>query len=423
MFRRIITSAAIAALVLGLAVAPAAAATASVDSQYEWVVDVSSRLPATTAELQQHLDAAFRAAVDFNQAVATLGPLTTGPVISRSDTELRRLVGSGSGDLLATLTIDGDGLLSGLRFTPYLPAPTSWAEFDAALPALAPRVSFAAARVTGTGCSLVHGIDPGTARPLGSAFKLYVLGALVRTIGAGRLSWDTPLALDPAWKSLPSGVLQDQPDGTVYTLAQYADYMISISDNTAADHLLHEVGREQVGRQFALWGNRAAGNNPVLTTRELFALKSWQYPLVATAYAALPPRLRGTALTALDRVPRTSLASWQQPRMIDNLEWFGSPLDMCHALAGLWSFKDPQVNTAMTLNDGGLGLPAAQFPTVWFKGGSEPGVLTLNYLARAADGSLLVASLMASDPSHPLSDAAATQGVALLRGALQLASR
>jgi hypothetical protein len=161
----------------------------------------------------------------------------------------------------------------------------------------------------------------------------------------------------------------------------------------------------------------------VLTTRELFALRSWQYPLVAMAYGVLPPRLRGPALSALDRVPLTSLGSWPQPRMIDSLEWFGSPMDMCRALAGLWSYHSPQVNTAMTLNDGGLGLPAAGFPTVWFKGGSEPGVLTLNYLARAADGSLVTASLMLSDPDHALDETAtAPRAVALLRGALQLAA-
>jgi hypothetical protein len=282
-------------------------------------------------------------------------------------------------------------------------------------------VSFAAARVTGSRCVLTHGVDPGTARPLGSAFKLYVLGALARTISDGKLSWDTPLALDPAWKSLPSGILQDQPDGTVHTLAEYADYMISISDNTAADHLLHTVGRDRVEAQFGLWGNHAAGNAPVLTTRELFALKSRHYPATATAYAALPPRLRGPALTALDRVPLTSLSGWAQPRMIDRLEWFGSPVDMCRALAGLWADHSPQVGRAMTLNDGGIGLPAADFPTVWFKGGSEPGVLTLNYLARAADGTLVTASLMLSDPAHALDEAAvAPQALALLRGAVQL---
>jgi hypothetical protein len=429
MFRRIITSGAVAALVLGLAPAPAPAApVATADSQFAWLVDVTSRLPATDSELRQHLDATMLAAVGgadgFNKVVQPLGAFTAGPVVSRTADTLRRVVTAASaGGLLATLVVDAGGLLSGFTLTPYLPAPTSWAQLDSALKKLAPRVSFAAARVTASGCRLVHGVDPGTARPLGSAFKLYVLGALARTIGAGNLSWNTPLALNPAWKSLPSGVLQDQPDGKVYTLAQYADYMISISDNTAADHLLHEVGRDRVGEQFGLFGNHATGNAPVLTTRELFVLRSWHYPLVATAYAAMSPRLRGPALTALDRVPLTSLGAWAQPRMIDKLEWFGSPLDMCRAMAGLWAFHDPQVGTAMTRNDGGIGMPAAGFPTVWFKGGSEPGVLTLNYLAQASDGSLVTASLMLSDPAHPLDEAtAAPQALALLRGALHLAA-
>jgi len=427
MLRRVAIAGSVAALVVGLTGVPAAAAP-TVDSQFDWVLDVSARLPAPAAEIEQHLDASLLAAVHgpdgFNQAVQSLGTLTAGPVVSRSATSLRRVVtGSRAGGLLATLVVDAGGLLSGLSFTPYLPAPTSWAQVDATLKTLAPRVSFAAARVTDAGCRLVHGFDPGTARPLGSAFKLYVLGALARTIGDGRLSWDTPLALNPAWKSLPSGVLQNEPDGKVYTLAQYADYMISISDNTAADHLLHEVGRERVGAQFALWGNHSAGHAPVVTTRELFALKSWHYPLVATAYAVLPPRLRGPALTDLDRVPLASLGGWAEPREIDRLEWFGSPLDMCRALAGLWSDRSPQVGTAMTINDGGVGLPAAEFPTVWFKGGSEPGVLTLNYLARAADGTPVTASLMLSDPAHALDEAALVpRALALLRGALQLSS-
>jgi hypothetical protein len=428
MFRRIITAGAVAALVLGLATAPAPAAPeAPADRQFDWVIDVSSRLPAPAAEIEQHLDAALLAAVGgadgFNRAFEPLGALTPGPVVASSPTTLRRVATRGAGRLLATLSVDADGLLSELRFTPYLPAPTSWAEVDASAKALAPRVSLAVERVSPAGCTLVHGIDPGTARPLGSAFKLYVLGALARTISSGKLSWDTPLALNPAWKSLPSGVLQDEPDGTVHTLAQYADYMISISDNTAADHLLHEVGRQEVARQFALWGNHAAGNDPVLTTRELFALKSRHYPVVAAAYAALPPRLRARALPALDRIPRSALSGWQQPRMIDKLEWFGSPIGMCRALAGLWNFEDPHVATAMSITDGGLGLPAAGFSTTWFKGGSEPGVLTASYLARAADGSLYTASLMLSDPSHAFDEAtAAAQATALLRGALQLAA-
>ena len=395
-------------------------------TQFDWLIDASARMPIAAAELEQHLNQNFRTAIGgaegFNAALAPLVPFTAGAVVSSSPTELRRLVSGPAGTLLATLTVDEAGLLAGLRLTPYLPAPTTWNAIDSTLRGLAPRVSFAAMRISPTGCELVHGMNPDTARPLGSAFKLYVLGALAEAVSSGRLSWTTSVPLNPAWKSLPSGVLQDEPDGKPYTLAEYADYMISISDNTATDHLIHTVGRAAVQRQFRQFGNTTP-NAPVLTTRELFALKSWHYPAVASTYLALPPKLRAAMLPALDRVPRTALSGWETPRMIDRAEWFGSPRDMCQAYAGLWAQQEPPVNAALSINDGGIALPSAEFPTVWFKGGSEPGVLTLNYLARAADGTLVTASLMLSDPDNPLNEAAvAPQAVALLRGAIQLSS-
>ena len=73
-------------------------------------------------------------------------------------------------------------------------------------------------------------------------------------------------------------------------------------------------------------------------------------------------------------------------------------------------------------NDGGIGLSRTAFPTVWFKGGSEPGVVTLNYLARDRSGALFTASLMLSDPTEPLDESTVDPAaLALLRGAFQLA--
>ena len=412
------------AMALALLVPVPARAAVPVDDQFTWLIDASARLPVPADEVAQHLDQNLRTAIGgadgFNDALRPLGPFTPGEVISAAPGELRRLVSGPAGTLLATLVVGPDGLLAGLRLTPYAPAPATWSAVDSALRTLAPRVSFAAMRIGPSGCRLVHGKDPDTVRPLGSAFKLYVLGALAAAVKSGRLSWDTEVPLNPAWKSLPSGVLQDQPDGTVFTLARYADHMMSISDNTATDHLIHTVGRDAVQRRFIHFGNTAA-NAPVLTTREFFALKSWHYPAVAGAYAALPPKLRAPMLPLLDRVPRDRIAGWTTPRMIDRVEWFGSPVDMCQAYAGLWAQQEPPVDAALSLNDGGLALPSARFPTVWFKGGSEPGVLTLTYLARAADGTLISASLMLSDPARALDEATLTpQAVALLRGAIQL---
>ncbi|MEU4220600.1 serine hydrolase [Actinoplanes sp. NPDC026623] len=425
MLRRIIASAVALMLAIGIQAAPARAA-APADTQFAWLIDASARLPVSADELARHLDQTLLTNSGgpdgFNDALRPYAPFTPTAVISSSPTEVRRLVSGPAGTLLATLAVDRAGLVGALRLTPYLPAPATWNAVDDTLRTLAPRVSFAAMRISPAGCRLVHGVDPDTARPLGSAFKLYVLAALAQAVRSGRLSWNAELPLKAAWKSVPSGVLQDEPDGTVHTLAEYADYMISISDNTATDHLIHTLGRGAVRRQFTHLGN-AEPNAPVLTTREFATLKGWHYPAVASAYAALSSGLRAPLLPLLDRVPRTSIKAWENPRMIDQVEWFGSPVDMCQAYAGLSAQRDPAVDAALTLNDGGIALPSADFPTVWFKGGSEPGVMTLNYLARAADGTLVTASLMLSDPAHPLDETTvANRGLALLRGAIQLAS-
>lgn len=57
----------------------------------------------------------------------------------------------------------------------------------------------------------------------------------------------------------------------VLTLAEFADHMVSISDDTATDHLIHHLGREAVQRQLALFGHcRPEAGTPLLTTRAMF---------------------------------------------------------------------------------------------------------------------------------------------------------
>jgi len=78
----------------------------------------------------------------------------------------------------------------------------------------------------------------------------------------------------------------------------------------------------------------------------------------------------------LDGFPATA-----PPADIETLEWFASPDDICRAFAGLQQLAArpglAPLGSILSANDGGIGLEPAQWPTVWFKGGSEPGVLTL----------------------------------------------
>ena len=225
------------------------------------------------------------------------------------------------------IAVDRAGLINRLRITPYQPPPASWAQVDRELAALAPDASLLAARVSpGGSCTPVHQVAASAARPLGSMFKLFVLGALAHQIAAGRVSWNQPLTVTAQLKSLPSGQLQDDPDGTQISVLDTAAKMISISDNTAADMLINLVGRSAVEAQDRQWSDHAALNVPFLTTREVFILKLSHWPALANRYIAANEAGRQALLAStVDRTAssrpsgRASLghaAGHRHPRMV-----------------------------------------------------------------------------------------------------------
>ncbi|MBB4907314.1 serine hydrolase [Actinophytocola algeriensis] len=398
--------------------ANAAADTRPAERELAWLLAISQRLPAAEAELRQHIAApmldAIGGAPGFNETLAGVAPMTGSRTVESTANAVTAVVDE---RLLVEVHTDATGLIDGLWLRPYAPSPADWSELDSRLRALAPRVSYASSLVD-NGCTPVHEVDADRRNPLGSAFKLYVLGALERTT----TDWSTNLPIREEWKSLPTGVLQDRPAGTDVTLRQHADLMISISDNTATDHLVHHVGRDAVRRQMAATGNRDPRNDALLTTRELFVLKGFRYPKLANTYLSLPRPLRPALRPALAAVPRTAIQPWTEPRNLDSIEWFGSANDMCRVLASLDAAHSPRIDEAMSIEDAGIGLDRTEYPEIWFKGGSEPGLLVLNHLARTDDGRTVVATVMLSDPDKALAPAAAVEALALVRGGIELAT-
>lgn len=60
---------------------------------------------------------------------------------------------------------------------------------------------------------------------------------------------------------------------------------------------------------------------------------------------------------------------------------------------------------------------------VWFKGGSEPGVLTLNYLATTRSGQSYMVSVLAENPTAPIAqNTAALTLLSAIKGAFELAA-
>jgi len=217
--------------------------------------------------------------------------------------------------------------------------------------------------------------------PLGSAFKLWVLAELARQVAADERHWADVVKVGAP--SLPSGVLQTWPAGSPATLQTLATLMISISDNTATDTLLTTLGRAKVDAM----AKTAGGSVPVMTTREMFALKGdaalakdWGAGSVVDRRALLVDHAVKIATTKLDMSVFAG-----KPVAVDSVEWFASPAAMAGLLDRLRG-ADDTTRAILAVNAGVDPGIAARFRYVGFKGGGEPGVLSLNYLVQAKDG-------------------------------------
>jgi beta-lactamase class A len=289
------------------------------------------------------------------------------------------------------------------------------------------------ADVSNGSCQLVHGIDPATPAPLGSAVKLYVLDALGNAVAARKVRWDQPLTVTAQFKGLPPGVLQIEPDGTQISVLDSAAKMISLSDNTAADMLTGLVGRSAVEAALTATGMTSpALNRPFLTTREIFVLKLEQWPALAQRYVtADEPSRRALLASTVDRAPLPAVeetGAWTTPRDIDRLEYFASASDLCRAYTSLAALaRQPglaPIGQVLSLNDDGLQLDPAQWTTTWFKGGSEPGVLTLAFLATTRSGHSYVVTVLAENKSKPIDQVSAIPAIlSAVKGAFTLAAR
>ncbi len=381
--------------------------------QLGWLLGLLNGPPEaiTTAEVRPHFAASFLLQVPAGTVVALLSQfardqaplsvvgLTETPTSVTAVVETRKQT-----RFRIALQVTTPPLISGLLFSGPAPdddpAVKTWEQLGPRLSAVAPRVRAVIAELDGDRCRPVHALGADEAMPLGSAFKLYVLGALAEKIRRGEAGWDDLLAIADERKSLPSGVLQNRTAGETLSLRAFATNMISISDNTATDHLLHFVGRQAVETQQAAFGHgRPTLNIPFLTTRELFILKLGASDRERAAYVTAGPDER-RRLLADDYAtrPLPSLASaiaWEAPRAIADLEWFASPMDLCRAHRGLRAFGET-VLSVLSMNPG-LVVDKKMFPFVGFKGGSEPGVLVLSWLLRRADDRWFAVSIGFAD--------------------------
>lgn len=215
----------------------------------------------------------------------------------------------------------------------------------------------------------VAAYEEDTPLAVGSAFKLAVLLATRRAVDDGKLSWNQVVRLDPKWKSLPSGQMQDWPDGTPVTIATLAHMMISISDNTATDALISVLGRPAIEAV-------TPRNTPLLTTRETFILQA-RSAAERSRWLSADSSERRAILGDVDAQPLPVVSEiGTQPS--PDIEWLLSAREICALL--------DQTSDLPSLNINPGPATRSAWRKVSYKGGSDAGVLNLSSRLLGKDG-------------------------------------
>jgi hypothetical protein len=254
--------------------------------------------------------------------------------------------------------------------------------------ALPGQTGFAVARLGGAAPVVTAGHAADRALAIGSTFKLWILAELSRQVRAGERRWSDVVAADR--RSIPGGTLYGWPRGAPVTLHTLASLMISISDNSATDVLLHLLGREAVERMVARIGVEAAARNrPLLSTLELAAIKTG--PAAARdrwLQAGEAERRRILAADYADFDPARIDLSWftGAPLHIDSVEWFASAADLTRTMDWLRVNGDETAHAILAINSGLAARMRDDFAYLGYKGGSEPGVINLTWLVRNRAG-------------------------------------
>ncbi|MEP2736444.1 MAG: serine hydrolase [Erythrobacter sp.] len=244
-------------------------------------------------------------------------------------------------------------------------------------------------------------------RPLaiGSTAKIYILSALTRKIDAGEANWDDVVSITT--RSFPSGVMQDWPDPAPVTLQTLATMMISISDNTATDSLLDYLGQDAVIAEMKASGHsRPEFNIPFLQTKQLFKMKGAGDKLIG-AYRSGNVAEKTAILESIedtDVTPAEIDAAFANGPYAIDVEWIASAHDLRKMLAHLPKGGAGVPLKVMAVNPSAPDTFFEKYPRIFYKGGSEPGVLNFTWLMMDKAGGWHVLTMGWNNPAAELEE-------------------
>lgn len=206
---------------------------------------------------------------------------------------------------------------------------------------------------------------------VGSTFKLQILKKLYEEIEESDKNWSDLVELEEQNKSLASGILQDWPAGTPLTLRSLSNLMISQSDNTATDHLIDFLDREELEK-----GLKDI-NIPFLKTREFFILKFSDDAQLREEYLDSNLSEKREILSELSSRDLNNIKVGDKPILIEELEWYFSTEELAELIYELKDAPEIKINPGL--------VDQKNYYLAGYKGGSEPGVLQFTHLLQKTE--------------------------------------
>ena len=402
----------------------------AVGLEFQWVTDLlAAEEGPDEEEATQRFSPDFLAQIPADELASTfdelraLGPYELATYQENGPGAEGELTDEDGKRYLLTVGLGEDGRITVLTVVPLMSIPEIATAEDAAAAVsdAAESSAFLLAEVSedGATCSPVAEKGADQLLPIGSIFKLYVLGAVVQAIEDGELAWDQTLTLTEELKSLPSGTLQDEPAGTEVTVREAADGMIAISDNTAADMLIEAVGRDAVEKAVEAMGHSAPEvNAPMLSTRELFQI-AYSDPALLEEWKKVTgedPVSTDPSVSEAQRELVESLPEWDRnldPSLAASvpwtvgLEWFATTQDLCAAHLHLQevSTSDAGAPVQEILGQNPGSSEREGIDQVAFKGGSTTGEIAGSWHVETTDGDRYVLVMQMASPQGVVPDA------------------
>ncbi len=275
--------------------------------------------------------------------------------------------------------------------------------------ALPGKAGFIIETLSDTGAQVSGGFNTDTQFAIGSTFKLYILAELASEIEAGQRRWSDVVPLSQ--RSFSSLATRGWPKDTPMTLQTLATMMISVSDNSAADTLLSVLGRSAVEEKLATIGHGDPDKAlPFLSTVEAFALKSKANAALRDRFLKANEAGQRALLTSetsklgFDQVDTTTFANG--PAYIDTIEWFASPKDIGALMGNIRRINNKTTLEIMGVNAGIAPATVAKWKYLGYKGGSEPGVMSMSFLGVTPKGEWRVVSGSWNNPAKEIDEGA-----------------